>query len=114
MLLRNDRHDQSSEVSFICSSQQFSATLIVSCEATATKGLPEELYYAMLGVGYEARRHKIPGHLAGNMVDIARKSLDLWRGDDPAAFRFSRLVMSRPSMLRNSVAKLPWPVAEAC
>ena len=58
--------------------------------------------------------HKIPGPLARTMIDVAQKSLDLWRRDERAAFRFARLVMSRPSMLRNSVEKLPWPVAEAC
>ena len=42
-------------------------------------GLPEELYCAMLEVGHCARRHKIPGPLAHTMIDIAQKSLQLWR-----------------------------------
>ena len=37
-------------------------------------GLPEELYFAMLGVGYEAKRHKIPS-LARTTIDVAEKSL---------------------------------------
>ena len=116
-MLRNGRYDQSSEASCTFSSQLFSAVRIVALrasEATSTMGLPEELYHAMLGVGYQAKRHKIPGPLAGTMIDVAQKSLDLWRRDERAAFRFASLVMTRPSMLRNTVAKLPWPVAEAC
>ena len=37
-------------------------------------GLPEELYFAMLGVGWQAKRHKIPGPLARTMIDT-QKSL---------------------------------------
>ena len=66
--------------------------------------LPDELHFAMLGVGWQAKRHKIPGPLARTMIDVAQKSLDLWWRDEQAAFRFARLVMSRPSMIR----KLPW------
>ena len=50
--------------------------------------LPEELYWAMLEVGHCAHGHKIPGPLAHTMIDIAQKSLELWRQDeDSNAFR---------------------------
>ena len=52
----------------------FSAALIVI-------GLPKELYFAMLGVGWQAKRHKLPGPLARTMIDVAQKSLDLWQQD---------------------------------
>ena len=87
--------------------QQFTAALIVM-------SLPDELHFAMLGVGWQAKRHKISDPVARTMIDVAQKSLDLWRRDERVAFRFVRLVMARPSMIRNGVAKLPWPVAEAC
>ena len=77
-------------------------------------GLPEELYHAMMGAGWQAKRNKIPGPLVRTMIDVAQKSLELWQQDERAAFRFARLVMSRPSMIRSSVGKLPWAVAEAC
>lgn len=38
------------------------ALLCLCASYTNTMGIPEELYYAMLEVGYCARRHKIPGH----------------------------------------------------
>ena len=77
-------------------------------------GLPEELYCAMLEVGHSARRHKIPGPLAHTMIDIARKSLELWRQDERTAIMLAHLVLSRPINLRDVTAKLPVPVAEAC
>ena len=51
--------------------------------------LVDELYMAMLEVGLSARRHKIP---ALDLIDTAQKSLDLWRRDEKAAFRFARMV----------------------
>jgi hypothetical protein len=44
-------------------------------------GLPEELYCAMLEVGYCAKKHKVPGPLADTMVSVAQMSLELWRRD---------------------------------
>ena len=79
-----------------------------------TMGLPEELYSAMLMVGYCARRHKIPGPLAQTMIDTARHSLDLWRQDEKAAMRFAALVLSGPTNLRTTTGHLPEPVASAC
>ena len=78
-------------------------------------GLPEELYIAMLGVGYQAKWHKIPGPLAGTMIDVVQKSLELWRQDERAVIWIARLMIgSRPSNLRNCTAELSGPVAEAC
>ena len=76
--------------------------------------LPEELYCTMLEVRHCARRHKIPGPLAHTIIDIAQKSLELWRQDVRTAILFVRLVLSRPINLRDVTAKLPVPDAEAC
>jgi hypothetical protein len=77
-------------------------------------GLPEELYFAMLEVGHCARRHKIPGPLAHTMIDVAQKSLELWRQDERAAMRFAAMVLAGPTNLRETTGQLPELVAEAC
>ena len=77
-------------------------------------GLPEELYIAMLEVGHCARRHKIPGPLAHTMVDIAQKSLELWRRDERAVMCFAAGVLAGPTNLRVTTGQLPEPVASAC
>ena len=77
-------------------------------------GHPEELYFAMLEVRHAARRHKIPGPLAHTMVDIAQKSLELWRRDEKIAMRFAAGVLSGPANLRATTGQLPEPVASAC
>ena len=77
-------------------------------------GLPKMLYLAMLGVGWQAKRHKIPSSVACSTIDIAQMSLDLCQKDARATIQFARLVLSGPSNLRCVTAKLPGPVAEAC
>ena len=77
-------------------------------------GLPEELYFAMLEVGHCARRHKIPGPLAHTLIDIAHKSLELWRRDERAARRFAAMVLAGPTNLRETTGQLPESVAIAC
>jgi len=77
-------------------------------------GLPEELFSVMLEVGLCARRHKIPGPLAFTMIDIARKSLELWRQDEKAAMRFATMVLAGPTNLRETTGQLSEPVASAC
>ena len=77
-------------------------------------GFPEELYMAMLEVGHCAHRHKTPGPLAHIMIDIAHKSLELWRQDERAAMRFAAIVLAGPTNLRETTGKLPEPVASAC
>ena len=77
-------------------------------------GLPEELYICMLEVGYCARRHKIPGPLPRTMVDVARRSLELWRRDEKAAMRFAALVLAGPTNLRVTTGQLPEDCALAC
>ena len=69
--------------------------------------LADELYMAMLGVGHCARRNRVPGPLARTMIDTAQKSLDLWRRDERAAFRFARMVLSGPTDLRVTTRQLP-------
>ena len=73
--------------------------------------LTDELYLAMLEVGHAAVRHKVPGPLAQTMIDIAQKSLELWRRDEKTAMRIAEGVLV--SNLRYVTAKLPGPVAEA-
>ena len=77
-------------------------------------GLSEELYSAMLEVGHCARRHKIPGPLAHTLIDIAHKSLELWRRDERAARRFAAMVLAGPTNLRETTGQLPESVAIAC
>ena len=76
-------------------------------------GLPEELYFAMLEVGFCARRYKIPGPLNA-MSDIAQQSLELWRRDEKAAMRFVAMVLAGPTNLRVPTGQLPEPLASAC
>ena len=77
--------------------------------------LADELYFAMLEVGNSARRHKIPGPLAHTMVDVAQRSLELWRMDEKIAMRFATGVLSGGSSdLRAATGQLPEPVASAC
>ena len=77
-------------------------------------GLPKELYCAMLEVGHCARRHKIPGPLAHTMIDIAQKSLELWRQDEKTVVRFAAGMLAGPTNLRATTGQLPEPVASAC
>ena len=77
-------------------------------------GLPEELFSVMLEVGHCASHHKIPGPLAHTMIDIARKSLELWRRDERAAMRFATMVLAGPTNLRETTGQLSEPVASAC
>lgn len=77
-------------------------------------GLPEELYTAMLEVGYTVRRHKVPGPLAPTMIEIAQRSLELWREDERLMRRFADGVLSGPTNLRATTGQLPEPVASAC
>ena len=77
-------------------------------------GLPEELYFAMLEVGHCARRHNIPGPLAHTMVDIAQKSLELWRNDERSEMRFAAMVLTGPTILRETTGQLPESVSSAC
>lgn len=77
-------------------------------------GLPEELYFAMLDVGYCAKRHKLPGPLAHTMIDVARRSLESWRQDERAAMRFATMVLAGPTNLRETTGQLSEAVASAC
>ena len=76
--------------------------------------LVDKLYMAMLEDGYCARRNKIPGPLAHTLIDTAQKSLDLWRRDEKAAFRFAQMVLSGPTNLRVTTGQLPEPTQSAC
>lgn len=76
-------------------------------------GLAEELYYAMLDVGYTAKRYKIP-ELPEHMISTARKCLPIWREKEHTLPLFARQVLRIPNNLRTSTAQLPEPVAAAC
>ena len=77
-------------------------------------GLPEELYFAMLDVGHQTRRHKIPGPLARTMINTAQNSLEDWRDDERIMVRFARKVLAGPTNLWVTTGQLPELVAEAC
>ena len=77
-------------------------------------GLPEELYTAMLEVGYAARRHKVPGPLAPTMIAVAQNSLESWREDETTMTRFAYRTLWGPTNLRATTGQLPEPVASAC
>ncbi|MEW8689136.1 MAG: hypothetical protein AB2556_25220, partial [Candidatus Thiodiazotropha sp.] len=83
-------------------------------KATATMSPSEELYFAMLRVGWQAKRHKIPGPLAHTMIDTAVNSLEAWRRDEKSAIRFAAGVLAGPINHRATTGQLPGPVAEAC
>ena len=74
-------------------------------------GLPEDLHRAMLEVGHAALRFEIP--LAQMVIDAAEGSLDLWRYDERAMYRFAALVLAGPTDLRETTRQLPEPVAVA-
>ena len=76
--------------------------------------IPEELYCMMLEVGYCAKRQKIPGPLAHTIIDVARRSLELWREDPAAMKQFAAGVLLGPMNLRAMTGRLPEPAAEAC
>ena len=69
--------------------------------------LIDELFCTMVAVGDCARRNKLPGPLARTLIDTAQKSLDLWRRDERAAFRFALMVLSGLTDLRVSTGQLP-------
>ena len=62
-----------------------------------------------LAMGYShcACRHKIPGPLAQTMIDIAQKSLELWRQDEKTAMRFATGILAGPTNLRATTGQLP-------
>ena len=76
--------------------------------------LADKLYLAMLEAGHAARRLKIPGPLAHTMIDVAQKSLELWRRDEKAAVRFAAGELTGQTNLRATTGQLPEPVASAC
>jgi hypothetical protein len=75
-------------------------------------GLPDELYDAMLGVGYAAKRHKVP--MLPTMIDSARKLLPIWHEDERTMVRFAAILLAGPTNLRATTGQLPAPVADAC
>ena len=42
----------------------------------------EEFYFTLLDISTAARCDRIPGPLARTMLDVAHKTLDLWRKDE--------------------------------
>ena len=78
--------------------------------------LVDELYMKMLEVGYAARRNAIAAPLAPTMIDIAHESLDMWRQDERAAWRYASKVVSSGAIIDASVSmgQLPEPTRSAC
>lgn len=77
-------------------------------------GIPEELYFAMLEVGYCARRYALHD-LSRSMIDTAHRSLEIWRSDEKEAMRTSaRILSGKANILRETTGQLPEPLASAC
>ena len=83
-------------------------------------GQAEELYFAMVDVGYTAMRCKIPGPLSQTMIDTARDWLETWREDERTLISFASMLLSDPSGVLSPQRlcavrdKLPEPFVDAC
>ncbi len=77
-------------------------------------GLPEELYYKMLEVGWWAKREKIPGPLRHTMRRVAQESLEDWREDLSNMKLFATKMLSGPTNLRVTTAQLDTMTCDAC
>ena len=83
-------------------------------------GQAEELYFALIDVGYTARRCKIPGPLSQTMIDTARDWLDTWREDERTLISFASMLLSDPSGVLTPQClcavkdQLPEPFVDAC
>lgn len=55
----------------------------------------DELYFAMIDVGYTALKHRIAG--AKGMIRLARDSLETWREDEKAATLFAKRMLESSS-----------------
>ena len=97
----------------------YSCRWFFSAPVYSIMGLPEELYFALIDVGYTARRCKVPGPLSQTIIDIARDCLETWREDERTITRFAVMVLSGPTALKRMRAavrtnnQLPEPLAEA-
>ena len=83
-------------------------------------GQAEELYFAMVDVGYTAIRCKIPGPLSQTMIDTARDWLETWREDERTLISFASMLLSDPSGILTPQhlcavrGQLPEPFVDAC
>ena len=83
-------------------------------------GQAEELYFALIDVGYTARRCKIPGPLSQTMIDTARDFLETWREDERTLISFASMLLSDPSGVLTPQRlcavsdQLPEPFVDAC
>ena len=83
-------------------------------------GQAEELYFAMVDVGYTAIRCKIPGPLSQIMIDTARDWLETWREDERTLISFASMLLSDPSGILTPQrlcavrGQLPEPFVDAC
>ena len=80
-------------------------------------GQAEELYFAMVDVGYTARRCKT---LSQTMIDTARDWLETWREDERTLISFASMLLSDPSGVLTPQClcavrdQLPEPFVDAC
>ena len=77
-------------------------------------GLAEELYFALIDVGYTARRSKIPGPLSQSMIRTARDWLEVWREDERAVISFASMLSSGVQHMVRMNNQLPEPFVDAC
>ena len=106
-------------IHLIYSCRWFFLHLFIAAQAR-TMGQAEELYFAMVDVGYTARRCKIPGPLSQTMIDTARDWLETWREDERTLISFASMLLSDPSGVLTPQClcavrgQLPEPFVDAC
>ena len=114
-------HTHHERIHLIYSCRWFFLRLFIAAQARAKNmGQAEELYFAMVDVGYTARRCKMPGPLSQTMIRTAWDWLEVWREDERTLISFASLLLSDPSGVltpRRLWAvrdQLPEPFVDAC
>ena len=77
-------------------------------------GQAEELYFALIDVGYTARRCKIPDPLSQTMIDTARDWLEVWREDERTVISCASMMSSGVQHMIRMSNQLPEPLVDAC
>ena len=104
-------HTHHGRIHLIYSCRWFFLRLFI---AARTMGLAEELYFALIDVGYTARRCKIPGPLSQTMIRTARDWLEVWREDERTVISFASMLSSGVQHMVRMNNQLPEPFVDAC
>ncbi len=100
----------------------FSAPVYSCASADENMGQAEELYFALIDVGYTARRCKITGgaSMLEGMIVTARDWLETSREDERTLISFASMLLSDPSGVLTPQSlcavrdQLPEPFVDAC